>query len=367
MDPADDGDAEFETNDGNGTDGDIEFETNDGNGTDGDIEFETNDGNGEDGDENVDSATSSRSNTGTASMHSHDMGHTHPVKGHRHTVPDHRHTVPDHRHTVPDHYHKTQTPLMILADKITVAQNLATQDGLLIGMANAPLNPPEDKLVMPQPADVEYAQINPGQAFARWNITWVAGQAAPPESDPRYEIQMLGGQASGAAAGGPIASGEQAGLESHLLWKVEGVPATSFISLNLGSQFAAAIASGSFRWVSGGRGSVVSVEGALPTVVGAPSWNRVDESYAVIVNTPAGGLNQNITPDQARNLGLGVVPYSSQAPIGSVSTTSVAQVNWVVIRVRSYDANGNYLPSDWSDMIAAYGVHLQPGYEYRTK
>ena len=71
----------------------------------------------------------------------------------------------------------------------------------------------------------------------------------------------------------------------------------------------------------------MSSEALFPTVVvGAASWNRVDESYAVTVNVAAGSI---------ADLGTGVVTDSSQTPIGSISAASVAQVNWGSIRVRS--------------------------------
>ena len=102
-------------------------------GDDGDGEFEAGLVAGDDGDAAFNSEGPSAGNTETASLHSHGMPHTHPVVAHHHTVHD--------------HYHLSQSPLMVLADKVTIAQDLATQDTIAIGLADIP----DDMDQMPDP------------------------------------------------------------------------------------------------------------------------------------------------------------------------------------------------------------------------
>ena len=292
-------------------------------GEDGDGDFETNDGLGDDGDGTL--------NTSTNGAHSH--------------------TVPQHHHTVKDHYHLSPTPLMVLDDKVTIAQDLATQDGLMIGA----INPPEDMTQMPDPFHFSFQQASLGD---EWTVNFLSFPIWPNDSDPQYEMEVFGQKFGGTQVAQLIGNGQPVSVNPYLLAK-ESFSGTSIsFGTFVRSPFVNVIDDDTLRLATITDMNVESTEGALADLVGASGWYRIDETYAINVGVVLGSI---------ADLGNSVVTDESQIAIGRISTASVAQVNWSGIRIRSIDTNGNYLPSDWSEMLSAYGVHLNPGYEYRTQ
>ena len=309
-------------------------------GDDGDGEFEAGLVAGDDGDAAFNSEGPSAGNTEIASLHSHGMPHTHPVVAHHHTVHD--------------HYHLSQSPFMVLADKVTIAQDLATQDTIPIGLADIP----DDMKQMPDPFSFTYRQSSGAGLVDSWTVNWLSFPNWPMDSDPQYEMEVFAHKFSGSVVDQFISNGQPVNVNQYLLSEHSFGGTNIAYGRAIRSPFVSAIDDDTLRLGEITDASVQSTEGALAELIGVSGWYRIDETYAISVGVGSGSI---------AGLGSGVVTDQSQAAIGSISAVSVAQVNWGAIRVRSVDASGNYLPSDWSDMVAAYGVHLKPGFEYRTK
>ena len=208
---------------------------------------------------------------------------------------------------------------------------------------------------MPDPFHFSFQQASLGE---QWTVNFLSFPNWPSDSEPQYEMEVFGQKFVGSEVAQLIGNGQPVSVNPYLLAK-ESFSGTSIVfGTFVRSPFVNVIDDDTLRLATIMGTSVESTEGALADLAGASGWKRIDETYAINVGVISGSI---------AGLGSGVVTDQSQTAIGSISAESVAQVNWSAIRIRSVDANGNHLPSDWSDMLSAYGVHLNPGHEYRTK
>ena len=203
---------------------------------------------------------------------------------------------------------------------------------------------------MPTPTGLSYAQVLPFSA----TTLWTAGDA-PVGSDPRYELQFLGGQF--ADAGDFLSTGQPDMLDQHLLREYT-VRHTNQINPDQYSPFQKSLATGASQWTGGTVGEIRGHDGLMPSIPGATTWHLMDPTYALAIRG---------RPASIASLGAGVVPVTSQTPVGTLTAAHIAHVNFAAIRVRAVDINGIYEASDWSDMAVGYGVRLKPGYQYRTE